>query len=57
MPKFLAHDLPLFKGITEDLFQDVVMYPTAYGQLSTHITESIKACNLQDIEPFVDKVY
>ena len=35
LPKFLAHDIPLFTGIIEDLFPGISMNDILYGSLDT----------------------
>ena len=55
VPKFLAHDLPLFAGILSDLFPGIERPPFDYGPLITSIKKSIHEKNLQPIEIFIRK--
>ena len=56
VPKFLSHDLPLFKGIINDLFPGVVPPKTDYGDLEEEIHNEIRARKFQIVEDFVLKV-
>ena len=56
LPKFLSHDVPLFKGITSDLFPGIVMPEPDYGAMIPQIRKSCKKLYLQDTEFFVTKV-
>lgn len=54
-PKFLAHDLPLFAGILNDLFPGVERPPFDYGPLLDNLKEAIAERNLQPIQIFLKK--
>ena len=52
VPKFLAHDLPLFAGILSDLFPGIKRPDFDYGPLVVALNDSIVKNNLQPIEVF-----
>lgn len=56
LAKFLAFDLPLFKGITSDLFPGVVLPEIDYKNMHQCIEIKLKELNLQKIDYFVEKI-
>ena len=56
LAKFLAFDLPLFKGITSDLFPGVNLPEIDYKNMYECIEIKLKEMNLQKTEYFVTKV-
>ena len=56
LPKFLAQDLPLFKGITTDLFPGIELPPPDYKIFEAAIEEVCKEMNLQLPAFFLDKI-
>ena len=56
VPKFLAHDLPLFAGILSDLFPGIERPPFDYGPLLRAIKVACEDQNLQSVPIFIRKV-
>lgn len=56
LAKFLAYDLPLFRGITSDLFPGVVIPEIDYRDLKSAIDDTLEELGLQNVEYFVEKI-
>ncbi len=56
MPKFLAHDVPLFNGIISDLFPGVTLPKPDYELFYSNIREICQKKNLQAVDFFIEKL-
>jgi len=57
LAKFLAHDVPLFRGITSDLFPGVVLPPPDYDDLRGGLLRAFEKNNLIPTEYVMDKIF
>merc|ERR1719197_586297 len=55
LPKFLAHDLPLFEGIMSDLFPGISRPVIDYGALLKALTFCTEQHKLQPVQKFMTK--
>ena len=56
VPKFLEHDIPLFRGIISDLFPGVVVPNVDYGKLQSAIETQLVNQGLQIVPTLVEKI-
>lgn len=56
LPKFLAHDIPLFEGILMDLFPGVKLPPPGYAIMENYVIANCRKLNLQPNAVFLEKV-
>ena len=57
LPKFLAPDVPLFKGIVDDLFPGIELEEVDYGTMHTCLLDMCKKNILQPTDYFKTKVF
>uniref|UniRef100_A0A3B4A2Y1 Dynein axonemal heavy chain 12 n=1 Tax=Periophthalmus magnuspinnatus TaxID=409849 RepID=A0A3B4A2Y1_9GOBI len=55
-PKFLSHDIPLFNGITSDLFPGISLPEADYKLFYEATEECCKSHNVQPTQVFLDKI-
>ncbi|KAI8801429.1 dynein heavy chain and region D6 of dynein motor-domain-containing protein [Cladochytrium replicatum] len=56
LPKFIAEDIGLFKGILDDLFPSIVVTEKDYGLLVSTMKERIQERHLDIIDTFVTRI-
>ncbi|ROL53285.1 Dynein heavy chain 7, axonemal [Anabarilius grahami] len=55
-PKFLSHDIPLFNGITSDLFPEISLPVADYKLFLECAEKCCKKHNVQPVKAFLDKM-
>ena len=56
LPKFLAHDIPLFEGIISDLFPGIELPKADYTEFLAAVASVCEQRNLQPVKFFNEKV-
>uniref|UniRef100_H2Z3M6 Dynein axonemal heavy chain 7 n=1 Tax=Ciona savignyi TaxID=51511 RepID=H2Z3M6_CIOSA len=56
LPKFLSHDIPLFRGITSDLFPGVTLPEADYELFLIAVHELCEKHNVQPVPVFLEKI-
>ena len=56
LPKFLAHDIPLFEGIISDLFPGIELPKADYTEFLAAVANVCEQGNLQPVKFFNEKV-
>ncbi|RLU26559.1 hypothetical protein DMN91_000355 [Ooceraea biroi] len=56
LPKFLSEDIPLFHGITSDLFPNIELPEPDYVHLNAAINQACADANIQCIPVFLQKI-
>lgn len=56
LAKFLAFDIPLFHGITKDLFPGTILPEIDYRNMHDCINFTLSEMNLQGVPYFVEKI-
>ena len=56
LPKFLAHDIPLFQGIISDLFPGVTLPQADYSVFLGAVADVCEKRNLQPVKFFNEKI-
>lgn len=56
LPKFLAHDIPLFQGIISDLFPGIHLPKADYSLFLDAVADVCKKTNLQSVDFFNEKI-
>ncbi len=56
LPKFLAHDIPLFQGIISDLFPGIALPKADYSVFLGAVQEVCDKHNIQAVEFFNEKI-
>lgn len=57
LPKFLAHDIPLFEGILLDLFPGTSLPKPDYDVMEKAVRQNCIKFNLQPTPVFLEKVF
>ncbi|CAH8298254.1 unnamed protein product [Schistosoma turkestanicum] len=56
LPKFLAHDIPLFRGIISDLFPGITLPEADYSTFLAEVTKVCEERNIQAVDFFTEKI-
>lgn len=55
IPKFVAEDIPLFRGIMQDLFPGITFPEREYGELFLRMYRDMEAKSLENVDSWVKK--